>query len=129
MANSLTTGKRELIEYMIKNFEANYIKLEIKGWKPKTVIVEVISDKAEIIGEVKFYPPFRKYSFFPEPNTVYEEQCLKDIRYLLQRLEYYRRAEPHEIKIKHGNLQAINKSECLCITDEKKHAHRETHKN
>lgn len=32
-----------------------------------------------VLGEIKWYGPFRQYSFFPEPNTVFEKTCLKDI--------------------------------------------------
>jgi hypothetical protein len=31
------------------------------------------------IGEIKWYGAWRKYSFFPQPNTVYENTCMQDI--------------------------------------------------
>ena len=31
------------------------------------------------IGDVKWYGPWRKYAFFPEPITVFEEDCLRDL--------------------------------------------------
>lgn len=31
------------------------------------------------IGQVRWYGPWRKYTFWPEPNCVFEEQCLRDI--------------------------------------------------
>lgn len=31
------------------------------------------------IGIVKWYGPWRKYCFFPTPETVYEWVCLRDI--------------------------------------------------
>jgi hypothetical protein len=31
------------------------------------------------IGGVRWYAPWRKYCFFPQPNTVYEQLCLREI--------------------------------------------------
>lgn len=31
------------------------------------------------LGVVKWYASWRKYSFFPEPNTLFESKCLQDI--------------------------------------------------
>lgn len=32
-----------------------------------------------LLGRVKWYPGFRKYSFYPEPNTKFDKLCLRDI--------------------------------------------------
>lgn len=31
------------------------------------------------LGAVKFYGAWRKYCFFPSPNTIFEQDCLRDI--------------------------------------------------
>lgn len=31
------------------------------------------------LGEIKFYPKWRAYAFFPFPRTLYEQDCLRDI--------------------------------------------------
>lgn len=31
------------------------------------------------IGGVRWYAPWRKYCFFPQANTVYEQVCLREI--------------------------------------------------
>jgi hypothetical protein len=31
------------------------------------------------LGQVKFYPQWRKYSFFPALQTLFEQDCLRDI--------------------------------------------------
>ena len=36
-------------------------------------------DGSQQIGMVKWYGPWRKYCFFPMPETVYEQVCLRDI--------------------------------------------------
>lgn len=35
--------------------------------------------KQHPLGVVKWYGGFRRYSFFPAPNTIFEQQCLRDI--------------------------------------------------
>ena len=35
--------------------------------------------KATILGAIKWYAPWRKYSFFPQPHTVFEKDCLREI--------------------------------------------------
>jgi len=34
---------------------------------------------AACIGIVKWYAPWRKYAFMPYSNTVFEQDCLRDI--------------------------------------------------
>ena len=36
-------------------------------------------DQALAIGHVLWYGAWRKFCFFPNERTVYEEQCLRDI--------------------------------------------------
>lgn len=31
------------------------------------------------LGTVKWYGPWRKYAFYPDVNTLYEWECLRDI--------------------------------------------------
>lgn len=46
----------------------------------KTLTYEVVSKEgAGSLGVIKWYAPWRKYSFFPNPDTLYETRCLTDI--------------------------------------------------
>ena len=36
-------------------------------------------NKSEPLGLIKWFPGWRKYALFPYGNTVYENECLKDI--------------------------------------------------
>jgi len=46
----------------------------------KTKKYNVITKGEEFkLGEVKWFSRWRKYSFFPEPNTVFEKDCMLDI--------------------------------------------------
>lgn len=43
-------------------------------------------DAHERIGIIKWFGRWRKYCFFPELNTVYEEDCLRDIAEFIERV-------------------------------------------
>lgn len=45
----------------------------------KTKRYSVLSKEKHYLGEIKWYGPFRKYSFFPQSGTVFEIQCMTDI--------------------------------------------------
>jgi len=38
------------------------------------------------LGEVRWFGRWRQYAFFPESNTVFEKQCMKDITNFLETL-------------------------------------------
>jgi len=45
------------------------------------------------IGVIKWYPAFRKYSFFPATNCVFEADCLRDITIKLNQLNLVYKAQ------------------------------------
>jgi len=46
----------------------------------KTDTFNVIpNDGGVSLGYVKFYGAWRKYCFFPNPYTIFEQDCLRDI--------------------------------------------------
>lgn len=47
------------------------------------------------LGEVRWYGPWRQYAFYPNIQTVYERQCLRDIaNFCEERTIDHRRAKP-----------------------------------
>ena len=52
---------------------------EIKPEGRVTNIYTVRSNDGTKLGEVRWFSRWRKYCFFPSPETVYEEICLGDI--------------------------------------------------
>jgi hypothetical protein len=78
--------------YLIQNFEnevfinmqAEFIGTHIKFIshlpKPKTKTWLVVSNCGSgLLGRIAWFARWRKYSFFPEGGTVFEEVCLKEI--------------------------------------------------
>ncbi len=62
-----------------------------------------------IVGWIKWYGPFRQYSFFPTENTVFERTCLKDITEFIEKLM----AERKGIKIFLGGQVTVTDPELI----------------
>lgn len=59
----------------------SWIKFKLLVKKTKTNVWAVVTtyDKPITLGVIKWHCLWRKYAFFPEDDTLYEQQCLKDI--------------------------------------------------
>lgn len=53
-----------------------------------------------VLGVIRWYGPFRKYTFEPRPNTVYDADCLADIQGQLNNLMRERKVEQQNEKQK-----------------------------
>ena len=45
----------------------------------KTKQFAVSTKDGQPLGEIRFFPRWRKYSFYPYSQTIYEADCLRDI--------------------------------------------------
>jgi hypothetical protein len=53
----------------------------------KTKIYEIVTkDDTKILGYIKWFGAWRCYAFYPEPHTVFETTCMKDIVEALSQL-------------------------------------------
>ena len=62
--------------------ECEWIRFDLVGPTPsgKTQIWNVVlKDQSVIGGQVRWFGAWRKYAFFPNPSTLYEQDCLRDI--------------------------------------------------
>lgn len=56
--------------------------------KPKTSVWYCRSEISnDLLGIVKWYSPWRQYCFYPEPNTIFNPSCHKDIDDFMRQLE------------------------------------------
>lgn len=79
-------------DLLIDNFRSKWLKFRIIERKPKTVGIVIMSKDSGIpIGRIEWYKSFRKYSFFPEADTVFETVCLGDIVKVIDELEKIRK--------------------------------------
>lgn len=55
-----------------------YIKIETKT---KTDVYNIvrIDNNDMILGQIKWIPGWRKYGFWPSPDTCFDSKCLTDI--------------------------------------------------
>lgn len=51
------------------------------------------------LGMIKWYSPWRKYSFFPNQNTIFETDCLKDIISFITKLMLDRKVAKQNEKL------------------------------
>jgi hypothetical protein len=58
----------------------------------KTDLYEVVTrDDCQVIAEIRWYGPWRKYALFPRAGTVFEETCLNEIAKWLTQLRKERK--------------------------------------
>lgn len=66
-----------------KKFHGKWIEILPNATTNKTGLWRIYTDPGKqiqsIIGEIKWYPPWRKYCFFPDFACVFETKCLTDI--------------------------------------------------
>ena len=55
--------------------------------KTKTSVWDCLSKKStNLLGQVKWYCPWRQYCFYPEPDTVFNATCNEDINDFMSQL-------------------------------------------
>jgi hypothetical protein len=63
--------------------EPKYIQFVDAGYsssgKTKVWDVATKEDAEDLIGEIKWFGPWRCYAFYPFEKTVFEKTCLRDI--------------------------------------------------
>jgi hypothetical protein len=75
-------------------YQYKYICFKLEGDTGKTKVFACLNtEHASLLGLVRWYGPWRRYSFFPEANIVFETQCLKDIASFLDKLMLERKLE------------------------------------
>lgn len=61
----------------------------MKGWveilrtgtsdSGKTNVYAVAATSGDVLGHISWYSSWRRYVFYPVPNTLYDEECLRVI--------------------------------------------------
>jgi len=77
--------------------EYKWIKIEEEGLSKtgKTKIFKIVNkDYPDIpLGFIKWNGGYRKYAYYPEGDSYYEEDCLKNIAEFLEELKTERRSK------------------------------------
>lgn len=65
--------------------ETQYLRFVKIAQKPKTIVVEVLNrNSGASLGEIAWYAQWRQYTFSPKAFTTFNDQCLQDIRKVVQ---------------------------------------------
>jgi len=72
--------------------KSKYMEFDKIGDTGKTEIWNVISKSSEfILGQIKWYGPWRQYCFYPSPHCVFNNGCMSDIQAFIKVLQDKRR--------------------------------------
>ena len=97
---SLPARAPAFYEHNLKAIEGTHIKFIEGPPKPKTKVWFVINKYDGIqLGWIAWFAKWRKYAFYPKPETVYEQVCLREI------------ADFCEIETRHYNEQKHSKKD------------------
>ena len=67
--------------------ESKYMEFHKIGDTGKTEIWNVLSKNSGfILGQIKWYGPWRQYSFSPSPHSVFNNACMSDIQEFIDEL-------------------------------------------
>lgn len=70
------------------------------GNKTKQFSIVPIDGRAHQLGIVSFFPLWRKFIYHPDPGTIHEEQCLRDIAAFCEEQTKAWRAEVRARRVK-----------------------------
>lgn len=69
-----------------------YIYFEMIEKKRKTCVWECRNNRTgAVLGIIKWYPPWRQYSSFAEPGTMFNDTCHDNISHFLKQLRVGRK--------------------------------------
>lgn len=87
MSDQYTLLRERFMDEDAPNIESDYMITTPKKFTGKTWIYEVISKRGTMgLGEVKWFPRWRQYAFFPFSETTFSLGCLSDISKFIQLL-------------------------------------------
>jgi hypothetical protein len=75
------------------DIESKYLSFEEDDhYEGKTKRIVIVSKrKFAILGEIKWYGPWRQYAFFPEEATIWNPECMIEVLDCIARLMAERR--------------------------------------
>lgn len=73
---------------------SKWITFLLSEEKPKTSVWRIeTKDTHNILGFIKWLARWRKYAFFPNTDTIYENDCLRDIASFIEEKMYDRKMQ------------------------------------
>jgi hypothetical protein len=78
-----------MMEGLNQKIDGKWISFHLQSETEKTQKYDVLTKEYhpnKKLGEIKWFGRWRTYAFFPEPDTVFEKQCMKDITNFIEDL-------------------------------------------
>lgn len=73
---------------MMGDSDMGYIYFKLLRELSKTKVYGVFSVSSDTrLGTIKWYPPWRQYCFFPEPDTTWSLKCIEDVLTHIRKIE------------------------------------------
>ena len=71
-----------------------YLEFWLVKELPKTNVYFVVNrSKDTHLGEIRWFPTWRQYTFMPEPETIWNKDCLRQVVEFLEEIERERRKQ------------------------------------
>lgn len=69
------------------SFESEYLVFEDTEYIGKTKRIRAISKgKWIVLGEIRWWSPWRQYVLFPASGSIWNDGCLEDIKHVIKAL-------------------------------------------
>ena len=79
--------------------ESKFIYFTLQHDTGKTKIYNVYSKEGDfMLGQIRWYGPWRCYALMPEKQTVFEKTCLKDILSFIEKLMLDRKIQKQQLE-------------------------------
>ena len=83
-----------MIETKFKTYKTKWLKFEKLNYiNRKTEVWRVQSIREIQLGYIKWFTRWRCYAFFPLPSTIFNSDCLKDIKEFIDKLMEMRKGQ------------------------------------
>lgn len=75
----------------IEEREYEYMKIIKDSDKTKTSVFLVLSKRGDLLGQIRWWPSWRRYCLFTLPNRVLSQGCMTDVCSFIDELKEERR--------------------------------------
>lgn len=83
--------------------DTEWIEFVERTQDPKKVTREWLIQRKDdhmVLGEVRWYAPWRRFAFFPWPGTIWEQDCLRVVGRFIERATLMRKQERASEKVR-----------------------------
>ena len=64
-----------------------YLRFDVVKDTGKTKVIFIVNiHHDEVLGEIKWYPGWRQYCFYPNHSTIWNPHCLNDVSTVIKEL-------------------------------------------